>query len=81
MVNEGDICPKCKKGRIALACAFVSEVEPDQEPFKNGKLEEIPGAEYGFKLNDQIIVTVLACHNCGHIISANTDIGYWDGKK
>jgi len=73
LLKEGDKCPECKKGKIALMSALVSTAEKDQEPYVSGKIE---GNMETVELNDNIKVHIHACDNCGKIMSRWFDDNY-----
>ena len=70
-------------GKVALSMAFISNIEPDQEPYDNGFEEIIEDGEK-MKIGDWEIgcdtfsVIINSCVNCGKVYSADVQEDFPD---
>ena len=53
---------KCKHKRPILISAWIYELEPDQEPYENGKLEEVE------TISDTILLDGHYCADCDTLL-------------
>ena len=69
-IKTGDTCPKCKKGKIALADGIAGQFTLDCEPYTNGVAERHGDV---VSVNEAIVVVIHVCDKCGEVYSAHTE--------